>query len=236
MSCRTCSWVSVPINVFLHHPAVRYTRPDNRAGSNKSSVIVYFQLLHQASHGRTFNIETTNRISSAQQVFNLLVFLKSFNIIDVKVFCIGLIFLNDLYRVFDFTQAPLTQNIILVDSDIFRDVHIKMCGRKAFWRDDGSTKILNRFFGNDNSTGVYGEMAREPVNKSAVKHRETGYLIQLAWVVGALELLDFVGRQAQYFSNFANYRALLKRYEGTQQGSVRIGVKNELCYIIPIFP
>ena len=57
--------IIMPEDVFFHHPALGNTRSDNGRSCHQYFVIITLHSPEQSSHGRTFNIETTDCFSFA---------------------------------------------------------------------------------------------------------------------------------------------------------------------------
>ena len=131
-------------NIFLHHPALGYSRTYDGRSRHQRFIVITLQPTQKSPHGRAFDIKAADGLSLSQIRITHLLILGKGGI--AYVHGNPAVLFNEPYRFVNVPDAPLGEDIELVKTNLLGDMHIKLHYRKAFGRQLQCCKIGNGVF------------------------------------------------------------------------------------------
>src|SRR5690606_37931209 len=110
--------VVVALDEFGHHAAAGHTGPDDGRGGNQRGVIVAPQLGEQLPHGGALDVEAADGVGALELGGNLRVGEEPLG--AVRVDDLPGVLPHDLAAVLDVADAPLAQDVELLEAEIGR--------------------------------------------------------------------------------------------------------------------
>ena len=226
-----------PPDVLAHHPRLGHPGADDRTGRHQADVVVAPELLQQSAHRWALDVETADGLAILQLLPDLWIRKEPVDLVNVDL--LATVVDDDFHGLPDVANPPLTEDIQLLETHLFCDVHVPLGGEKALGGHIQSGIVGDGLFGHEHSSRV----DRPHVGK--IEHLlpqgpdhvgRVVVVVAVPWIVHQQVYL-LLG-QAEHLAKFPDDRLVAEGGGGTKQGRMVLSVPFEdvVLHLVAVFP